>query len=253
MPRTVFSSEGERKAAQRAAGKRYYLRNREKLLLKSKEWKRRNPKKKRSEMSAEEVQRAREYKKRWYAKNSERCAALQRARRADKNGAQAKSRKAHYLKNKQRILAQTAEYARRHPEMRKQIQMRSLDKNRAKRYEDWGCREAMRRGCVIGDRDAVREVYQRAIDLSKETGVRWSVDHIIPLGLGGAHSIENVQAMLHDLNQIKSGNPFWICENGEYKDWRDVPFSTWPDKFLKIYNAVASYVESGRPFYSMTA
>lgn len=207
----------------------------------------------RSEMTPEQLAHVRQYQREWRKKNAERYYEKQRKRRADPKSGHKEWAAKWREKNRDRLNEKARDWARRNPEKHKEKFLVYLNRNRAKRYEDWGHREAVRRGCVIGDRDAVREVYQRAIDLSKETGVRWSVDHIIPLGLGGAHSIENVQAMLHDLNQTKSGNPFWICENGEYKDWRDVPFSTWPDKFLKIYNAVASHVESGRPFYSMTA
>lgn len=216
-----------------------------------------NPKKRkfrrRSEMTPEERLAANSYQKEWRRKNAEKYYRMQRERRASDDGKYKKWSADWREKNREILNAKARDYRNRNVEKCRQKFKRYQDKNRAKLYEKWGFNRATEFGCKSWDRDAIIAVYQRAIDLSKQTGIRWSVDHIIPIALGGPHCPENVQAMPRAANEEKSGNSFWLCDGTEFKDWRSVPRSIWPEKFTRIYEAVIRHHESQAPFLTRTA
>ena len=60
------------------------------------------------------------------------------------------------------------------------------------------------------------------------TGIEYSIDHIIPLSIGGKHHHSNLQIMPKWLNILKRANPWW--EYPGYKCWRDVPEKLRPRK-----------------------
>lgn len=58
------------------------------------------------------------------------------------------------------------------------------------------------------DLQKIRKVYKQAKKMTKEFGVQYSVDHIVPLRgefVGGLHVHNNLQIVLHEVN-IKKGN-----------------------------------------------
>lgn len=184
---------------------------------------------------------AAELGKQWRIANRERSNRTQRERRKRNPEKTKNEKRISYVRHADRIKAYAKEYANRNPEKKRERFARYFKKNQAKRLEEWGWKDALRRGCRVGDRSLIVPIYQKAIDMAKETGERWSVDHIIPLALGGIHDAENMQPMPLVLNHTKSGNPFWICEDGRFKDWRDVPYALWPHQFIKTFEAVYSY------------
>ncbi len=197
--------------------------------------------------------RSREYQKKWRIENAERYYGMQRARRAahpERTKLQSDKSRA---KHKDKINQYQADRLRDFPEIVKAIRKKSYEKYKAVRHEKWAHDDAVRRGCLIGDRSLIIPLYEYAVKMQRETGVRWSVDHIIPLALGGAHDAANMQPMPLDLNHTKSGNPFWISVDGKYRDWRDVPKHLWSEKFITIFNCIVEYENSTHRWLAMTA
>ncbi|MBK1969831.1 MULTISPECIES: HNH endonuclease [Brevundimonas] len=59
------------------------------------------------------------------------------------------------------------------------------------------------------DRNAIRAFYRLAKLLEKHNpGVRYHVDHIIPLSRGGLHHQDNLQVMRADFNLRKSNKTY---------------------------------------------
>jgi len=83
------------------------------------------------------------------------------------------------------------------------------------------------------NKEIERFLDQRARTLTKLTGCKHCIDHIIPLEQGGWHHHDNLQVMFMDLNSSKRDNPFW--EHSEYMCWRDVPQHLWPEKLVPEY------------------
>ena len=64
---------------------------------------------------------------------------------------------------------------------------------------------------TLEDRQAIRAIYERCARWTKETGVRYVVDHVIPLqgsNVCGLHVPENLQIIPHAMNVAK-GNKFY--------------------------------------------
>lgn len=58
------------------------------------------------------------------------------------------------------------------------------------------------------DLDKIRKIYRQAKKMTKEIGVQYSVDHVIPLRgefAWGLHVHNNLQIVLHEVN-MKKGN-----------------------------------------------
>jgi hypothetical protein len=96
-------------------------------------------------------------------------------------------------------------------------------------------REAIKKNRFHPDSDVVKEkaLYQECIRISKETGVKHQVDHIIPIAVGGWHHHDNLQILPALLNFSKCSNPFWEMEG--FKSWKDVPKNLWPASLFAEY------------------
>ncbi len=86
------------------------------------------------------------------------------------------------------------------------------------------------------DRQKELEIFQLCREMTKSTGVKHVVDHIIPLCVGGWHHHLNLQVIPQKENTAKHSNPFW--EHPEFKTWRDVPKWLWPSKMIPSYEAL---------------
>lgn len=90
-----------------------------------------------------------------------------------------------------------------------------------------------------GHNISIEEEMRKASDaLTKQTGIKHHVDHIIPIKHGGWHHHDNLQILPAPLNQSKSSSPFWTST--EYKDFRSVPKDLWPESLVDFYLAIQS-------------
>lgn len=60
------------------------------------------------------------------------------------------------------------------------------------------------------DRAKEEELHKRAKQREIETGEKWCVDHVVPLGRGGWHHHDNLQVIPLSWNSQKQDNPYWI-------------------------------------------
>lgn len=62
----------------------------------------------------------------------------------------------------------------------------------------------MKRASSVGfDKRYVEGFYAMSVRLSKCTGIRWEVDHVIPLIAGGPHHESNLQVITMKKNRSK--------------------------------------------------
>lgn len=133
----------------------------------------------------------------------------------------------HYEKNKEAIIQKAAarpdevkrQYRKNWKEKNKD-QVRADTKVRRKKHQQatppWISRE---------DKTRMRELYQTAIKITRDTGMQYEVDHIIPLRnpvVCGLHVPWNLQILRHDENRQKSNfhdNTVWIIYTPE-NPWR---------------------------------
>lgn len=105
--------------------------------------------------------------------------------------------KQYYIKNKQRISQRAKNYVAQHKGI-KNAATRYYQASKIKRTPKW-----------IGDdeRWIMREIYDLARLRTKQTGIKWHVDHIIPLNgsnVSGLHTPNNLQVILGEDNIRKS-------------------------------------------------
>lgn len=163
-----------------------------------------------------------------FAKNSEKSYGLQVKCRECK--AQ------YYQSNKERHGALTAAWQRRNPIRQRQFgqkwrdanreAMRARDARRAKERPDLACAKAAKRRAVSSkatpawaNLDAIKAIYAKARSKSIETGMKWHVDHIVPLQspvVCGLHVEHNLQ-LLTALDNVRKHN----------KQWPDMPEAAW--------------------------
>lgn len=64
---------------------------------------------------------------------------------------------------------------------------------------------------VWADLEAIKEIYNRAKQLQKETGTKWHVDHIVPLksNLVSGFHVENNLQIIPALENIVKSNRYW--------------------------------------------
>jgi 5-methylcytosine-specific restriction endonuclease McrA len=101
-------------------------------------------------------------------------------------------------------------------------------------------RRTLKRNLLHADHDFSIEEQMRksAAALTQQTGIEHDIDHIIPIKHGGWHHHENLQILPSPVNKSKSSSPFWV--SSEYKDFRSVPQSLWPESLNDFYLAIQS-------------
>ena len=107
----------------------------------------------------------------------------------------------------------TRTYHRKHPEKIRELQRRSDRKQYEKHPHRaaYKCYKRLNPECIPPDWDeamleATRPFYEEARRLTRETGIRHEVDHIIPRREGGPHCAENLQVLTAEENQRKYHN-----------------------------------------------
>lgn len=136
--------------------------------------------------------------KSWRAKNKSRSIELGRAlyaRNIEKRRAQARVLRA---LNPEKYRKACSDWAKAHPE-----KMRALN---AKKHAD------RRRACVAwANQKEIDKIYEKAYEVTKQTGKRWEVDHIVPIVspiVCGLHVEHNLQLMIKEEN-ISKFNRYW--------------------------------------------
>ncbi len=78
--------------------------------------------------------------------------------------------------------------------------------------------------------------FVEAARLTKETGIKHEVDHIIPMGMKGWHHHLNLHVLPQRINAGKCADPFWEMEG--YKCWKHVPRHIWPHNLKPSYSVL---------------
>lgn len=121
----------------------------------------------------------------WARKNKAKECARRRKRFAEKPQAMKDARDRHYAKHSARLLARCAKWRAEHPE---KIRAYAAERRATKRLATpaWA------------DFDLIDKVYEKALQLERETGIAHHVDHIVPLrgkNVSGLHVHYNLQAI----------------------------------------------------------
>jgi hypothetical protein len=113
------------------------------------------------------------YLKEWRAKNVTKCRQLKTDWRN---------------RNRDTVRRQNNEYWKRNPDKRAEVRNR---------------RRAHEKGCATSDRKTIKQFYKTSQRISKCLGLKFEVDHIVPLAAGGLHCPSNLQIIPWRINRIK--------------------------------------------------
>ena len=192
----------------------YYLKNKEILLKKHKEYR----------DKPENKIKAKTDNKKWQEKNKEKISAYKKQWRAKNKVRLAEEKKQYYLDNKERLSVYKVEYRKTHQETLREWRR----KNSGLLNSCNANRRAMRINATpsYADLEAIKKIYRTAQILSKMTGVNMSVDHIIPLRsklVCGLHHQDNLQIIPAKENSKKSNKFTPITIDYQYTIWNLPP------------------------------
>jgi hypothetical protein len=117
--------------------------------------------------------------KEWRSKNPQRCLQLKQAWRD---------------RNREIVRMQNNAYWKKHPEKRAEVR----NKRRSKEH-----------GANCGDRKLIKEFYRMAQRVTRCTGLKFEVDHIVSLHSGGVHDVSNLQLLPMILNRRKGKKSYF--------------------------------------------
>jgi hypothetical protein len=118
----------------------------------------------------------------------------------------------YYAENIDKIKSYQLEYTEKNKERRNQYSKLWKQQNPEKVNAQTAARRAARfqrtpRWLTVDDLQRIEDFYLEAIRRTQETGIRWHVDHIIPLRgkkVSGLHMPENLQVIPAKDNQRKN-------------------------------------------------
>lgn len=131
--------------------------------------------------------------------------------------------KIYRLKNKARIAAKKREYIKRNRGVYAAIASRRFALFKSRIHPDI-------------DFQKEKDIFVLSASISRQTGIKHEVDHIIPISKGGWHHHLNLQILPKPVNAKKNNNPFWEMKG--YKNWKDVPEFLWPENLRKTYSDI---------------
>lgn len=151
--------------------------------------------------------KAKESKKKWELENREKHLA---------------SRRALYAKNRQKIIDLGLIDEDRKRKRERAAKYRSRNPDQWKKYwaankSDYAARTAKYRAAMRlatplwADKEKIKAIYRIAFERSKETGLQWHVDHIVPLiskSVCGLH-VESNLAVIEASKNMSKNNRYW--------------------------------------------
>ena len=121
--------------------------------------------------------------------------------------------KTYNKKNKAKIKARKAAFYKRNKEKIKAKRKLYLAAAGTKKYE------ALKKDSILPttDFEAIKEIYKQCEIITKKTGIRHHVDHIVPLKIGGAHHQDNLRIITAEENMEKHSN-YNLNQGGVWAD-----------------------------------
>jgi hypothetical protein len=109
----------------------------------------------------------------------------------------ADSKRRHYENNKEARRQSVYSYVKRNPEKALESKRKWIDKNRGhvRAYNNSKHKRVKKQTPENADIAQIRAIYKSAQKLTQETGITYSVDHIIPLSKGGLHHQDNLRVI----------------------------------------------------------
>lgn len=134
--------------------------------------------------------------------------------RYDCKACQAKYRKDHFQKNKERQLEQGRKWKSDNKEQALEYSKQWARDNKDKRCSYEMNRHALKVATNLLKGDEwndffIQEIYNQSKVLSEETGIKWEVDHIVPLQgeqVTGLHVWNNLQLLPASINRSKKNS-----------------------------------------------
>lgn len=116
-------------------------------------------------------------------------------------------------RNRERVRQIQKNWNKKHPERRSKMNLRWQKENAEKANSITAKRRALKKQALPpwADIKAIAEIYKQAYQLTKETGIVYTVDHIYPLQskyMCGLHVENNLQILTKSENSVK-GNRIW--------------------------------------------
>lgn len=147
--------------------------------------------------------------KKWASKNREALRAYAKKKYESNREALIQKAKNYYATNRMRVLMRAREYRQKHGDVVRKKDANYKISHRDVVYANCAKRRAYKRKCAVNwaDKDKIRAFYALSGKLSKSMGVRYSVDHIIPMKnatICGLHCEANLRVIPAWLNNKKS-------------------------------------------------
>lgn len=192
------------------------------------------------ELPEERKRKARERAARYRSENPERCRAAVIAWN-EKNREYIKIRAKEYHRNnleKRRLKNKEWREANKESLRRKALIWQSKNKHIIRHFSNIRIAKKHNRIHPDLDKSACVKLHAKCLEMEKNTGIRYDLDHIIPISYGGWHHQDNLQILPESVNASKRCNPIW--EKDGFKSWRDVPRHLWPESLFRYYEALST-------------
>lgn len=231
---TLAKTKGQ---CQRCYLRSYYLKNVDKLKQRTKEWRLANPERARENDRRKQeadperykahksayYERCGKEKSRAYRKeNAEEIRERERLRQAANRDKILLQRKARYQANleanREKLRLASAKEREQHPERQKARSRKFKANNKEKVNADTHKRRARLKGgggtYTRAEWNALLDRYNHTCPACGSTGIRLTVDHVVPIQLGGSNTVDNLQPLCKSCNSRKH-----IRHTTRYEPW----------------------------------